>query len=106
MKTLDQKTIERIKASYYPNFVEAMVGDPIKVDQILSFIERHKNTITLTFEQVFFSPDGFDVYELNGEKRFFNVKNELFDVSPLRDEDAVGDWREWLKKARKIEELR
>lgn len=104
MKTLDEVTIKRIKDNYQQNLIDAML-DQDKVKEVLSFMERNKD-VELTYEQVFFSPSGFDVYELNGERRIFCVKNNIFPLVPLMEKDATGDWKEWLKKAKKIKEIR
>ena len=104
MKKLDKTTIERIKSSYPQNWIDAML-DQDKVNEVLSFMERNKD-IKLTYEQVFFSPNGFDVYELNGEQRIFCVKNGIFPLAPLMEKDAVGDWKQWQKQAKKIREIR
>ena len=104
MKTLDEVTIKRIKNNYPQNWIDAMM-DQGKIDKILSFIDRNKE-IVLTYEQVFFSPNGFDIYELNGERRIFCVKNSVFPTAPLTDKDAAGDWQQWLQKAKKIKEIR
>lgn len=105
MKILDQETIDRIKSNYPDNWIDAMIGNPEKIDEILSFLDRNKE-VELRYEQVFFSPDGFDVYELDGEKRMFCVKNSVFPTVPLSEADAKGDWQAWLAKARKVKELR
>lgn len=105
MRKLDQDVVERIRENYPLNWAEAMLN-PEKIEKGLSFIERNANDISLTYEQVFFSPNGFDVYELNGETRVFTVENSVFKTTPLTEKDAEGDWQGWLKKATKIKEIR
>ena len=105
MRTLDEKTIEEIKRSYPYNWSEAMLR-PNKVAEVLEFIERNKKEIEVSYTQVFFAPNGFDIYELNGERRVFCAPSEAFGVSPLSEKDSVGDWQAWLKSASKIKEIR
>lgn len=104
MKKLTDDQRREIKNNYPSNWYEAMINEE-RASTLLNYIDAHKE-YNITYSQAFFSSAQIDVYELEGEVRLFNSKNSVFDLSPLRTEDAEGDWKEWVKKAKLVKELR
>ena len=103
MKTFTKEEIEKLNQKYDVRWVEAMIA---KQDEILDFIERNESVYHFDIPQVFFSPNGFSVFEKDGERRIFCNPNALFDLQPLDAAFAEGDWREWLKGSTKTLEIK
>lgn len=52
----------------------------------------------ISYAAAWFSPFGIWVYIRDGEVRRFSIGKRVEDT-PFSEEDAEGDWREWLKGA-------
>lgn len=88
-----------ILKSYPLNIAKDMIeGD---CPEIHDYMER----ANISYMSAWFNAHGIRFYEKNGEIRRFSVGCILEDV-PFSEEDAEGDWREWLKGAEVVKEIK